>query len=107
MAVLEKGKSGEAYNLSSGQSCPNINVVKAVLKILGKPKDLIRFVKDRLGHDFRYSINSAKAKQELDYKSEYSFEYGIAETVKWYKDNQTWLNRKVKHLKEYWSKVYE
>jgi dTDP-glucose 4,6-dehydratase len=107
MAVLEKGESGEAYNLSSGQSCPNIDVVKAVLKILGKPKDLIRFVKDRPGHDFRYSISSAKAKQELDYKSEYSFEHGIVETVKWYKDNQNWLNCKVKHLKEYWSKVYE
>ena len=107
MDVLEKGRLSQAYNISSGIYKRNIDVVKAVLKELGKPESLISFVKDRPGHDFRYSTSYQKAKTALGYKPEYSFERGITETVKWYKDNQAWLNHKARCLKHYWRKVYK
>lgn len=107
MAVMEKGRLGEAYNISSGIHRRNIDVVKAILRLLGRPESLIEFVKDRPGHDFRYSISCAKAKREVGYRPEFGFDRGLAETVKWYSDNSVWLRQKVRVLKEYWSKVYQ
>ncbi|MEI8011425.1 MAG: dTDP-glucose 4,6-dehydratase [Candidatus Omnitrophota bacterium] len=107
MAVMEKGRQGEAYNISSGMHRRNIDVVKAILKTLKRPEGLIEFVADRPGHDFRYSISCAKARRELGYKPEYDFERGLAETVAWYVDNRRWLDQKVKYLKAYWAKVYK
>ena len=107
MAVMEKGKAGGVYNISSGTHCRNIDVVKAILKELGRPEGLIEFVKDRPGHDFRYSISCAKARRELGWRPQYDFERGVSETVAWYLANEAWLNVKVKYLKEYWNKVYK
>ena len=107
MAVVEKGKTGEVYNISSGIHRRNIDVVRAILKALNRPESLIEFVKDRPGHDFRYSISCAKARRELGWKPEYGFDRGIAETVAWFRANETWLDAKVKYLKEYWSRVYK
>ena len=107
MAVLEKGRVGEAYNISSGIHRRNIDVVKAILKALKRPQSLIEFVADRPGHDFRYSISCEKARQELGYVPAYDFERGLAETVAWYSDNRAWLDLKVKYLKDYWAKVYK
>ena len=104
--VAEQGRTGEAYNISSGIHRRNIDVVKAILKMLGRPESLIQFVEDRPGHDFRYSISCAKAKRELGYKVQYDVDRGLAETVAWYSDHQRWLNAKVRYLKEYWEKVY-
>lgn len=95
MAVMEKGRLGEAYNISSGEHCRNIDVVKAILKALGRPESLIQFVADRPGHDFRYSISCSKARRELGYKPAYDFEHGLAETVTWYREHQRWLDAKV------------
>jgi dTDP-glucose 4,6-dehydratase len=94
--ILDKGKTGEVYNVGSSEEKRNIEVVKAILNILGKPDDLIEFVQDRLGHDFRYSLNSNKIKGQLGWKSRTPFADGIEKTVRWYIDNMEWVNRKIK-----------
>jgi dTDP-glucose 4,6-dehydratase len=105
--IIEKGKVGEIYNVGSGQEKRNIDVVKSILKILNKPEDLITFVKDRPGHDYRYSLNTDKINKEIGWKAKVNFEEGIEKTVKWYLDNLDWVNRKLSYLKSYWEKVYK
>ena len=105
--IIEKGKVGEIYNVGSGQEKRNIEVVKSILKILNKPEDLITFVKDRPGHDYRYSLNTDKIYREIGWKAKVIFEEGIEKTVKWYLDNLDWVNRKLNYLKSYWEKVYK
>lgn len=104
--IIEKGKIGEIYNVGSGEEKRNIDVVKSILQILNKPEDLIQFVKDRPGHDFRYSLNVDKIKNELGWEAKVKFEEGISRTVSWYLDNIDWVEKKLKYLKEYWEKVY-
>jgi dTDP-glucose 4,6-dehydratase len=104
--IIGKGKPGEIYNVGSGEERRNIDVVKSILQILNKPEDLITFVKDRPGHDFRYSLNTEKIERELGWKAKVKFEEGIEKTVKWYLDNLEWVNRKLEYLKDYWRKVY-
>lgn len=104
--IIEKGKVGEIYNVGSGQERKNIEVVKSILDILGKPYDLITFVKDRPGHDFRYSLNTDKIEKEIGWKAKVKFEEGLEKTVKWYLDNIDWVNQKRKQLEDYWKKVY-
>ncbi|NPA52867.1 MAG: dTDP-glucose 4,6-dehydratase [Aquificae bacterium] len=104
--IIEKGKVGEIYNVGSGQEKRNIDVVTSILQILGKPQSLIQFVKDRPGHDFRYSLNVDKIKKELGWEAKVKFEEGIRKTVNWYLNNIDWVERKLKTLKEYWEKVY-
>ena len=104
--IMEKGKIGEIYNVGSGEEKRNIDVVKSILQILNKPEDLIQFVKDRPGHDFRYSLNVDKIKNELGWEAKVKFEEGISRTVSWYLDNIDWVEKKLKYLKEYWEKVY-
>jgi dTDP-glucose 4,6-dehydratase len=104
--IMEKGKIGEIYNVGSNQELRNIDVVKTILKILNKKEDLIEFVKDRPGHDFRYSLDTTKIKNELGWEAKTTFEEGIEKTVKWYIENMAWVEKKLKYLKEYWDKVY-
>ncbi|SNZ06148.1 dTDP-glucose 4,6-dehydratase [Persephonella hydrogeniphila] len=104
--IIEKGKEGEIYNVGSGEERRNIDVVKAILSILGKSESLIEFVKDRPGHDFRYSLNTDKIKREIGWEAEIKFEEGLEKTVRWYLDNMDWVERKLKYLKDYWEKVY-
>ncbi len=96
LEILEKGRIGEIYNVGSGIEKRNLDVVKTVLQILGKPEDLIEFVKDRLGHDFRYSLNTEKISEQLGWKAKVPFSEGIVKTVKWYADNLQWVKGKVK-----------
>ncbi|WP_022846473.1 MULTISPECIES: dTDP-glucose 4,6-dehydratase [unclassified Desulfurobacterium] len=105
-SIIEKGEPGEIYNVGSGEEKRNIEVVKAILSLLNKPEELITFVKDRPGHDFRYSLNTEKIEKELGWKAKVKFEEGIEKTVKWYLDNIDWVNRKLDYLKAYWQKVY-
>jgi len=91
--VLQKGKPGEVYNVSSGSPTPNLIVIKTILKMLGKPESLIRFVTDRPGHDRRYSLDSSKLRRELGWKPQVGFEEGIGKTVDWYLNNKVWLER--------------
>ena len=92
-AVLEKGRVGEIYNLGSGQERRNIDVAKKILSFLEKPANLIEFVKDRPGHDFRYSLNSDKIKNALGFKAETEFEIGLEKTIQWYVENEWWWRR--------------
>ncbi|MDO8662328.1 MAG: dTDP-glucose 4,6-dehydratase [Candidatus Omnitrophota bacterium] len=105
--ILEKGKPGEIYNIGSGNECKNIEVVKKILDILGKPHSLIKFVQDRPGHDIRYSLDSSKIRRELGWSPEISFDTGIKKTVNWYVANFSWLETKAKILRNYWKKVYK
>ena len=87
--VLHDGKSGEIYNVAGNQELENLQVVKTILKLAGKPESLIEFVKDRPGHDLRYSINADKI-SALGWKPRTKFEAGIKKTLQWYKQNVEW-----------------
>ncbi|MBI3183462.1 MAG: dTDP-glucose 4,6-dehydratase [Myxococcales bacterium] len=91
--ALEHGRSGEVYNIGGGAERPNIEIVKGILSILGKPESLIRFVKDRPGHDRRYAIDPSKIKAQLGWTPAHTFERGLEETVRWYVDNRPWWER--------------
>ncbi len=97
MQAMGKGKSGEAYNIGSGHERRNIDVVKGILALLDKPESLINYVDDRLGHDFRYSLDSSKIKTETGWQAETGFEQGLEKTVKWYLDNQPWWRKFLKY----------
>jgi dTDP-glucose 4,6-dehydratase len=88
--ILEKGKSGESYNISSKNEMDNITIVKTILEIMGKNLDWIEFVEDRPGHDFRYSLDSSKISKEIGWKNKTSFEEGIKQTIEWYENNSKW-----------------
>jgi dTDP-glucose 4,6-dehydratase len=105
--VLHRGRIGEVYNIGGNNEKPNIEIVKLILQNLGKPESLITYVKDRLGHDQRYAIDSNKIQRELGWQPSYTFEQGIAETIKWYMDNQTWWKRIISgEYKEYYKLLY-
>lgn len=91
--VVEKGKPGEIYNIGGGEEKRNIDVVKAILRILGKPEGLITFVKDRPGHDRRYALDTGKIRREMGWQPTVSFEEGLTQTVKWYFENRSWWER--------------
>ena len=88
--VFEKGRISEVYNVGASNEIPNIEIVKLILKHLGKSEELIEYVKDRLGHDRRYAINSSKIKKELGWSPCYKFEEAIIQTIDWYKKNKNW-----------------
>lgn len=95
MKVLEKGESGESYNISASNEVDVLTVVRKILKIMGKPEDLYEYVKDRPGHDFRYSMNSSKIRSELGWAPKHNFEDGIKTTVDWYLKNKDWWGHKL------------
>ncbi len=86
MALLD-GKSGESYNISANNEVDNLTIVKKILQIMDKSENLIEFVEDRPGHDFRYSMSSKKISDKLDWKMKTSFGEGLEKTVQWYLDN--------------------
>ena len=90
--VLFKGKSGDSYNISANNEIDNLTIVKKILKIMGKSEDLIEFVEDRPGHDFRYSMTSKKIDNELGWKVNTSFDEGLEKTIQWYMNNPEILN---------------
>lgn len=90
--IVKHGRTGEVYNLGGHSERTNLEVVKTILKELGKSEDLITFVADRPGHDLRYAIDSTKSEKELGWDRTYTFEDGIKETVNWYVNNQEWIN---------------
>jgi dTDP-glucose 4,6-dehydratase len=92
-AVLEKGRIGEVYNIGSGQERRNIEVVRRILSILGKSETLIEYVQDRPGHDFRYSLNTDKIKNEFGFEAKTDFDDGLEKTVRWYMENERWWRR--------------
>jgi len=106
LSCLHDGKSGESYNISSGNEIDNLTIIKKILSIMDKSEDLIEFVDDRPGHDFRYSMNSNKLQNELGWKSKTSFESGIANTVNWYLKNPKWWENLSENIFEHtpWKK---
>jgi dTDP-glucose 4,6-dehydratase len=90
LRVLDAGRSGEVYNLGANTEWENINIVKLILQLLGKPESLIQYVKDRPGHDRRYAIDSGKAQRELGWEPAQSFDRAIEATVRWYQENEAW-----------------
>ena len=90
--VMRYGKNGEVYNIGGHNERHNIDVVKTILRELDKSETLITYVTDRKGHDLRYAIDPTKIETELGWKPKYNFESGIKETIKWYMDNQEWMD---------------
>ena len=88
--IIHKGRVGEVYNVGGHNERSNLDVVKTILRALGKPESLIRFVTDRPGHDMRYAIDPTKLENELGWKPKYTFDTGIQQTIQWYLDNREW-----------------
>jgi dTDP-glucose 4,6-dehydratase len=93
LAVLEGGRAGETYHIGGGGPLANIDVLKLLLKILGKPQSLLTSVTDRLGHDRRYAVDFSKTTNELGWRPQIGFEQGLAATVDWYRENAEWVRR--------------
>jgi dTDP-glucose 4,6-dehydratase len=88
--VLNKGKAGEIYNISSGNELENTDIVSAILKLMNKPDTLIEYVEDRPGHDLRYSLDSSKMRNELGWRPNHTFDEALSKTVDWYTNNERW-----------------
>lgn len=93
LAALERGRSGAVYNFGARNERRNIEVVKSLLDALGKPHSLLRYVKDRPGHDRRYAIDPRLAETELDWKPRETWENGLSKTIRWYQENTEWVSR--------------
>lgn len=91
--MLEQGRDGEIHNIGGNRSLPNLEVVHKVLALTGKPESLIRYVADRLGHDVRYALSSEKLMRETPWRPFTDFEAGLARTIKWYRENASWVAR--------------
>lgn len=105
--IIRKGRVGEVYNIGGHNEKTNLEVVKTILKELGKGEDLITFVKDRPGHDRRYAIDPAKIHCELGWMPQTSFAEGIKKTIKWYLDNEDWWQRIISgEYQNYYTKMY-
>ena len=107
--IVRHGREGEVYNLGGHSERSNLEVVKTILKQMGKSEDLIEYVEDRKGHDLRYAIDSSKVEEELGWKLTYNFEDGIKETVDWYLNNGEWIDNILsgEYKNAYKGKVYK
>ncbi len=97
-AILENGAPGEIYNIGGGNELTNLELVKLIVNGLGGSEDNFEFVQDRKGHDLRYSVDTSKIEQETGFKPRIEFEFGIIETIEWYKKNKHWWIPLVKEL---------
>lgn len=105
--IIHKGRVGEVYNIGGHNEKTNLEVVKIILKELGKSEDLIRYVTDRPGHDMRYAIDPTKIHNELGWLPATKFEDGIKKTIKWYLDNKEWWQHIINgEYKNYYEKHY-
>ena len=105
--ILENGKVGEVYNIGGHNERSNLDVVKTILKQLGKPESLITFVGDRKGHDLRYAIDPSKIHGELGWLPETKFDDGIRQTIDWYLNNESWWKNIISgDYMEYYEKMY-
>ena len=105
--VLHKGAIGEVYNIGGNNEKANIEIVKLILKTLGKSEYLIKYVKDRPGHDRRYAIDNTKITTQLGWTPVYTFERGMKETIEWYLSNQDWIENIISgEYVKYYEKMY-
>jgi dTDP-glucose 4,6-dehydratase len=91
--IVQKGNVGEAYNIGTGYRVPNLEITKQLLALTGRDESHIEHVKDRVGHDRRYALNSQKLRTELGWEPKICFEDGLAKTVEWYRTNRAWTDR--------------
>jgi dTDP-glucose 4,6-dehydratase len=108
LAVLERGRLGEVYNIGGSHVEENLSMAQRLLRVTGKPEGLLRYVTDRPGHDRRYALNCRKIETELGWKPETSLECGVRRTIEWYKDNSKWVSdvRAGEYL-SYYEKYYD
>src|SRR5215207_1901492 len=107
LAVMQRGRTGEAYNIGARNERRNIEVAESVLNALGKPLSLIRHVKDRPGHDRRYAIDPTKIETELGWRPQETWESGLTKTIRWYADNAHWVARaRSGEYREYYARQY-
>lgn len=105
--IIHDGRVGEVYNVGGHNERQNIEVVKAILKALGKPESLIKYVSDRKGHDLRYAIDPTKMMNELGWEPTIRFDQGIVKTVEWYLNNRKWWENIVNgEYRKYYEKMY-
>lgn len=105
--IIHEGRIGEVYNVGGHNEMANIDIVKIILKELGKPESLIKFVADRKGHDMRYAIDPSKIHKELGWLPETMFADGIKKTIKWYLDNKKWWQDIISgEYQNYYDKMY-
>ncbi len=107
LTVLARGEAGRVYNIGSDNEWPNIEIVQLILRTLDKPESLIRYVTDRPAHDRRYAIDSARIRTELGWAPRVPFEQGIAETIQWYREHESWWRRVISgEYMEYYAQQY-
>lgn len=105
--IIHKGKVGEVYNIGGHNERANIDIVKTIVRLLGKSEDLITYVTDRKGHDMRYAIDPTKIYTELGWLPETMFDDGIEKTIKWYLENRDWWERIISgEYQDYYEKMY-
>ncbi len=105
--IMHKGREGEVYNIGANNEVPNIEIVQIILKRLGKPESLIKFVEDRPGHDRRYAIDSTKLRNELGWDTIYPFDEAMDLTVRWYLENRAWWKKiKSGEYLKYYERMY-
>ena len=106
--VLHKGTIGEVYNIGGNNEKANIDIVKLIISTIGKSENLIKYVKDRPGHDRRYAIDNTKITTQLGWSPSYTFEQGIADTIQWYLNNKNWLEKITSgDYMRYYEKMYK
>jgi dTDP-glucose 4,6-dehydratase len=93
LAVIERGRAGEIYNIGGSRSLPNLEVVEKILDTVGKPRSLMQTVKDRPGHDRRYALTTEKLLRETGWQAQMPFEAGLRATIDWYRGNAAWITR--------------
>ncbi|MCU1242305.1 MAG: dTDP-glucose 4,6-dehydratase [Candidatus Acidoferrum typicum] len=108
LAVLERGKIGEVYNIGGSHVEENLAVARRLLRLIAKPESLLGYVADRPGHDRRYALDSTKIEVELGWKPEISLENGLRQTIEWYKKNSEWVSDvRAGDYRSYYAKYYD
>jgi len=107
LAALERGRVGEIYNVGGNRALPNLEVVRRILEVTGRPSSLIKYVQDRPGHDRRYALSNQKLTQETGWRPTVDFDDGLQLTVRWYRENGKWCERvKSGAYREYYENNY-
>lgn len=107
LLALQKGRPGAIYNVGARNERANIEVIESILSALGKPRSLIRFVKDRPGHDRRYAIDASLVESELGWRTIETWESGLAKTIRWYRENGEWIRRaRTGDYREFYARQY-
>ena len=108
LAVLNQGQVGEVYNIGGECELTNLSIVESIIDAVGASRDLIQFVTDRPGHDFRYAMNIQKITNDLGWQPQVTFKQGLADTIQWYQDNDAWLQRVISgEYQDYMKEQYQ